>query len=128
MCLAKNPGEVALIGKANTPGDFANLQMACMRTHQQTFCCGNPQAQLLTRSVDDRLAASGPFLCMVATAVAGWLVERSAALHADESRALEKKATSAFYLDQIVPEASGMMAAALADCSHLYALSAEQLA
>lgn len=90
--------------------------------------CRYCQSELLTRNVDDRLSASTPYLSMVATAVAGWLMERSALLQTDDQLAVQKQATTSFYLDQIVPEASGLIAAVQADASGLYALSAEELA
>ena len=77
---------------------------------------------------DDRLAASYPFLTMVSVAVCGWLLEREGRAVGDDSFGRAKRAAVRFYLDQIVPEASGLAAAASADASVLYELSAEAFA
>ena len=90
--------------------------------------CAEVAAQLAAASVDDRLARSTPFLTMLAVAVCGWLMER-------EGRALEtiddptfralKRASVHFYLDQVVPEALGLRAAATASAGVLYEIGAE---
>src|SRR5688572_4397599 len=66
---------------------------------------------------DDRLAASYPLLTMASVAVCGWLMHRQAAGLAGEAEldpdfASLKRAAASFYLDQIVPEATGLSAAA----------------
>ncbi|MEH3158183.1 MAG: acyl-CoA dehydrogenase C-terminal domain-containing protein [Sphingomonas taxi] len=85
--------------------------------------------RLATADADDRLAASYPFLTMTAVAVCGWLMEREGR-HAggDEAFATLKRAAVAFYLDQIVPEALGLKAAATASAEVLYAVPAEAFA
>lgn len=85
--------------------------------------------RLATADADDRLAASYPFLTMTAVAVCGWLMEREGR-HAggDEAFATLKRAAVAFYLDQIVPEALGLKAAATATAEVLYAVPAEAFA
>ncbi len=75
-------------------------------------------------TADDRQAASYPFMTMLSVAACGWLMERQAGVAAADA---VKKVASAFYLDQIVPEALGLEAAANADASVLYALPAEAL-
>ena len=75
-------------------------------------------------NADDRHAASYPFMTMLSVAACGWLMERQAGVAAADA---VKKVASAFYLDQIVPEALGLEAAANADASVLYALPAEAL-
>ncbi|WP_294195345.1 acyl-CoA dehydrogenase [uncultured Sphingomonas sp.] len=75
-------------------------------------------------NADDRQAASYPFMTMLSVAACGWLMERQAGVPAADA---VKKVASAFYLDQIVPEALGLEAAANADASVLYALPAEAL-
>ncbi len=82
-------------------------------------------------SLDDRLAGSVPFCTMSAVAVAGWqLTCQIAAIEAGEAPALAaaKPATVRFFLDRIVPEASGLRASATAGAAGLYAVTAEQLA
>ncbi|MDI1297251.1 MAG: acyl-CoA dehydrogenase [bacterium] len=85
---------------------------------------------LASASPLDRLAASTPFLTMLSTAVCGWLLERQSLLLIEESApfAARKRATIAFYLDQIVPQAEGLAPAALAPASSLYALAADDFA
>ena len=84
---------------------------------------------LATADADDKLAASYPFLTMTSVATCGWLMEREAR-HAtgDEDFAQMKRASVAFYLDQIVPEALGLKAAATAKADVLYAVPAEAFA
>jgi alkylation response protein AidB-like acyl-CoA dehydrogenase len=78
---------------------------------------------------DDRLAASYPFLTMLAVATCGWLMERSGrAATGDDDFAKMKRAACAFYVKQIVPEALGLKAAAMATADVLYSVSAEAFA
>jgi alkylation response protein AidB-like acyl-CoA dehydrogenase len=84
--------------------------------------------RLQAADADDRLAASYPFLTMLSVATCGWLLEREAAAVEDDAFGRHKRAVVAFYLDQIVPEALGLRAAAEAPASQLYALEAEALA
>ena len=85
--------------------------------------------RLQTADADDRLAASYPFLTMLSVATAGWLMERQGrAAIGDEPFARMKRASVAFYLDQIVPEALGLEAAASASAAVLYAVEADVLA
>ncbi len=82
-------------------------------------------------SLDDRLAGSVPFCTMAAVAVAGWQLMKQAeavAQGAAPSLADSKPVTVRFFLDRIVPEASGLKAGALAGSDLLYSLSAQQLA
>ncbi|MGB7408461.1 MAG: acyl-CoA dehydrogenase [Pontixanthobacter sp.] len=81
-------------------------------------------------SLDDRLAGSVPFCTMSAVAVAGWqMLKQMRAVAAGEAPSLAdvKPVTTRFFLDHIVPEASGLKAAAMDGADILYALSAEQL-
>jgi hypothetical protein len=69
--------------------------------------------------MDRRLTASYPLLTMLSTAACGWLMAvqlRAAERDADgDPLFLEmKKAAASFYLEQIVPEATGLIAAATA--------------
>ena len=66
---------------------------------------------------------------MTSVAVCGWLMEREGR-HAtgDETFATVKRAAVRFYLDQIVPEALGLKAAATASADVLYAVPAEAFA
>ena len=84
--------------------------------------------RLQSADADDRLAASYPFLTMLSVATCGWLMEREAAAAGDDAFGRAKRAVVAFYLDQIVPEAMGLRAAADAPAAQLYALGAEALA
>ncbi len=88
--------------------------------------------EMIGKDADDRLAASYPFLTMAAIATCGWLMEKQlAALEGydgDPQFAATKRATARFYLDQIVPEALGLEAAATASAEALYAIPAEAFA
>ena len=81
---------------------------------------------LLGAGPDDRLAASYPFLTMLSTAVCGWLLAKQVAaldgFDGDPAFAAMKRAAARFYLDQIVPEARGLKAAATASAAILYAV------
>lgn len=90
--------------------------------------CDAVGRRLQTADADDRLAASYPFLTMLSVATCGWLLEREASEAGDDAFGKAKKAVVAFYLDQIVPEAMGLRAAAEAPATALYALEAEAFA
>jgi 3-(methylthio)propanoyl-CoA dehydrogenase len=91
--------------------------------------CEGVGRRLATADADDRLAASYPFLTMLSVAACGWLMERQGrAATGDTAFAQMKRASVAFYLDQIVPEALGLEAAASASAAVLYALSPEAFA
>jgi len=77
---------------------------------------------------DDRLAASYPFLTMLSVATCGRLLEVQAAAAGDDDFGRAKRTAARFYLDQIVPEAMGLEAAATADASVLYAVEPELFA
>ncbi|HSM54141.1 MAG TPA: acyl-CoA dehydrogenase [Erythrobacter sp.] len=82
-------------------------------------------------SLDDRLAGSVPFCTMLAVAVAGWQLAKQAqavAAGAAPTLAATKPVTTRFFLDRIVPEASGLKTSATAGAGLLYSLSAEALA
>lgn len=84
--------------------------------------------QLATAGHDDRLAASYPFLTMLSVATCGWLLERQARAAPDDAFGAAKRVAARFYLDQIVPEALGLRAAATASADVLYALPAQAFA
>ncbi len=88
--------------------------------------CEEVARRLQTVDVEDRLAASYPFLTMLSTAVCGWLMERqgrAAAFASGDPDFLKmKQAVADFYVAQIVPEAMGLKAAAMAPAAILYAL------
>ncbi|HEU0067504.1 MAG TPA: acyl-CoA dehydrogenase [Sphingomonas sp.] len=85
--------------------------------------------RLATADADDKLAASYPFLTMVSVATCGWLMEREGgATEGADTFAEMKRAAVRFYLEQIVPEALGLEAAATADAGVLYAVEAEAFA
>ncbi len=82
-------------------------------------------------SLDDRLAGSVPFTEMCAVAVAGWqMLKQKRAVEAGDAPALSalKPVTARYFLEHIVPEASGLSAAARGGSELFYALTAEQLA
>ena len=91
--------------------------------------CETVTTRLLGAHDDDRLAASYPFLTMLATATCGWLMERQFRAAdepgCDPAFRATKQASALFYLQQIVPEALGLMAAAMASAEMLYAVPAE---
>ncbi len=78
--------------------------------------------RLATADADDKLAASYPFLTMLSVATCGWLMERQAAVAGTDDFGRMKAASVRFYLDQIVPEAMGLVAAASASAAVLYAI------
>ncbi|MGN6277498.1 MAG: acyl-CoA dehydrogenase [Sphingomonas sp.] len=90
--------------------------------------CDAVARHLLSAEADDRLAGSYPFLTMLSVAVCGWLMEKQARAAGDDAFGAAKRAVAQFYGEQIVPEALGMKAAAMAGADVLYALSAEALA
>lgn len=85
-------------------------------------------------SIDDRLAGSYPFLTMLATATCGMLmkiqhdVARSELADGNDPFLKAKLVTTRYYLEQIVPEAMGLKASAMAGSEILYALDGAQLA
>ena len=90
--------------------------------------CEAVAAHLLAADADDRLAGSYPFLTMLSVAVCGWLMEKQARAAGDDDFGKAKQAVARFYGAQIVPEALGLKAAAMASADVLYVLSAEALA
>jgi alkylation response protein AidB-like acyl-CoA dehydrogenase len=85
--------------------------------------------RLATADADDRLAASYPFLTMMSVALCGVLLEREGrALAGEGDFETMKRASIHFYLEQIVPEALGLRAAASAPATSLYALPAAAFA
>jgi alkylation response protein AidB-like acyl-CoA dehydrogenase len=91
--------------------------------------CEEVGCRLMTLDADDRLAASYPFLTMFSVAVCGWLMERQGRIAAkgegDPAFLAMKAAAARFYVEQIVPEAVGLKAAALAPAEVLYSVPAE---
>jgi alkylation response protein AidB-like acyl-CoA dehydrogenase len=91
--------------------------------------CEEIGTRLATAGHDDRLAGSYPFLTMLSVATCGWLMERQGrAATGDAPFVAMKRAAVRFYLDQIVPEALGLRAAATASAEVLYAVPAEAFA
>jgi 3-(methylthio)propanoyl-CoA dehydrogenase len=91
--------------------------------------CEDVAGRLGQASIDDRLAASYPFLTMLSVLVCGWLMSRQLAAasesDADPQFLAMKRAAAGFYLGQIVPEAIGLKAAAQAPAAILYAIADE---
>jgi 3-(methylthio)propanoyl-CoA dehydrogenase len=94
--------------------------------------CEEVGRHMLASDIDDRLAGSYPFLTMLSVAVCGWLMEKqggiAAAVEGDPAFLAMKQAAARFYVEQIVPEARGLKAAALAKADVLYAVDAETFA
>ncbi|UUL82674.1 acyl-CoA dehydrogenase [Sphingomonas qomolangmaensis] len=94
--------------------------------------CEEVGRHLLTADTDDKLAASYPFLTMLSVATCGWLMERSGTIAAgaegDPAFLSLKRAAARFYVEQVVPEAQGLKAAAMAKAEVLYALTPEAFA
>ena len=120
-------------------GGVLALLIADMRAEAQDagLCalidaCEAVAQRLLMADIDDRLSASYPFLTMLSTAVCGWLMERqgraAATASGDPQFLAMKVATARFYVEQIVPEAMGLKAAAMAPAALLYALDPEAFA
>ncbi len=93
-------------------------------------------AHLLSASVDDRLAASAPYLTMVSVMTCAWLMERQARIAAQRLESGEgdpvflkaKTVTARFYLTHIIAEAIGLSAQVRDGAALFYHLSAEELA
>ncbi|MBA4763092.1 acyl-CoA dehydrogenase [Sphingomonas sp.] len=87
---------------------------------------------MLAAEMDDRLAGSYPFLTMLSVAVCGWLMEAqgriAAGAEGDPAFLAMKAAAARFYVAQVVPEAMGLKAAAMASAEALYAVDAETFA
>ena len=89
---------------------------------------------LLGASIDDRLAASSPYLTMVSVMTCGWLMEHQAAAAAkllqvgdgDPSFLRSKMTIVEWYLAHIVPEAAGLVSSVLEGATGLYLLSADE--
>ncbi|PJI88045.1 acyl-CoA dehydrogenase [Sphingomonas koreensis] len=94
--------------------------------------CEEVGRHMLASEVEDRLAGSYPFLTMLSVAVCGWLMEKqcgiAASAEGDPAFLAMKQAAARFYVEQIVPEAMGLKAAALADADVLYSINAETFA
>ena len=82
---------------------------------------------MASASLDDRLAGSVPFLAMAASAVAGWQLQRQAAV-ATGALAKTKPVVARYFAEHLAAEARGLKRAAMAGASLLYALDAEALA
>jgi demethoxyubiquinone hydroxylase (CLK1/Coq7/Cat5 family) len=93
--------------------------------------CEAVAAALSDAAADDRLAASYPFLTMLSVAVSGWLMalQLRAAVDAgvDTDFLAMKVAAARFYLEQVVPEASGLAPSAMAKSDLLYSISEEAI-
>ncbi|KQS03309.1 acyl-CoA dehydrogenase [Sphingomonas sp. Leaf357] len=93
--------------------------------------CDEIGRAMMALDADDKLAGSYPFLTMLSVAVCGWLMERQGRIAAAEAPSdflAMKIAASRFYVDQIVPEALGLKAAATAKADVLYSIAADVFA
>lgn len=110
---------------AHGAADFPELQ-------QLAGACRAVTDWMVTANTGDRLAGSYPYLTMLATATCGWLMaiqHKAARAALDEGSGdrafLEAKiASTRFYLQQIVPAATGLAASALAGDAALEPLPA----
>ena len=88
--------------------------------------------ELLAAEVDDRLAASVPFLSMVSVMTCGWLMERqmriAGSVEGDPVFLKNKINAARYYLAHCVPEAIGLAASVRAGARNFYDLTAEELA
>jgi alkylation response protein AidB-like acyl-CoA dehydrogenase len=102
------------------------------KLHELIDACDDVAVHLSKASPEDRLAGSYPFLTMLSVAVGGWLMakqlEAAQASDADTDFLTMKKAAAQFYLQQIVPEATGLKAAASAPAEMLFSVSEEAFA
>ncbi len=91
--------------------------------------CEEAARHLLSTGADDRLAGSTPFLTMLSVAICGWLMETSGRIASEASGdpafLAMKRAAARFYVEQVVPEALGLKAAATASAEVLYSVPAE---
>ncbi|HYG46823.1 MAG TPA: acyl-CoA dehydrogenase [Allosphingosinicella sp.] len=82
--------------------------------------------RLMGMGAEDRLAGSYPFLTLLSTLVCGWLMQRqqkaveSGGIAENRHFAATKRAACAYYLDHVVPEATGLAAQATAGAALLY--------
>ncbi len=84
--------------------------------------------RLASGEYDDALAGASPYLKMSGTVIGGWLMAREAIAATamlesgtgDTEFARSKLVTTRFYLEQIVPQASGLSAAATAGADTLF--------
>lgn len=94
--------------------------------------CEDVGRGLMTADADDRLAASYPFLTMLSVATCGWLMERQGRVaggaEGDPNFLAQKQAAARFYVEQVVPEALGLKAAATARAEVLYSIPAAAFA
>ena len=85
-------------------------------------------------STDDGLAGATPYLRMFGTTVGGWLLAKSALQakkqidEGNESEFLHAKlATATFFAEQLLPQVSGLLPAAVSGAHSLYAIKPERL-
>ena len=110
---------------AHGAADFPELQ-------QLVDACRAVTDWMVGANTGDRLAGSYPYLTMLATATCGWLmaIQHKAARaaldegHGDRAFLEAKVASTRFYLQQIVPAATGLAASALAGDAALEPLPA----
>lgn len=116
---------LALIAEMRGEAEHADLQ-------RLIDACEEVTHHLLGAGQDDRLAGSYPFLTMLSVAVCGWLMEGQGRIAArgegDPAFLAMKMAAARFYVAQIVPEALGLKAAAMAPAEMLYMVAAETFA
>jgi len=85
-------------------------------------------------STDDGLAGATPYLRMFGTTVGGWLLAKSALQakkqldEGNDSEFLQAKIeTATFFAEQLLPQVSGLLPAAVSGAHSLYAITAERL-
>ncbi len=94
--------------------------------------CEKVARHLMASGPVDRLAASYPFLTMLAVAASGWLMARQLRIaeagEGDPAFLAMKKAAALYYLGHVVPEARGLEASCIAPAELLYSVSEAALA
>jgi alkylation response protein AidB-like acyl-CoA dehydrogenase len=94
--------------------------------------CASVVGDFEEMSVEERMTASYPFLTMLSVTVCGWLMAKQSVAARKpggyDPHFLEmKEAAARFYLDQLVPEAIGLIASAM-DPAEVYKVSNEAFA
>lgn len=114
-----------IIAETKDEPELANLAQTCAEVTDW----------MRVATIDDRLSGSVDYLAMLATTVAGWLMALqfktatgNAAKGIGDSAFLRSKMASCrFFIDRIVPEASGRKSGALAGSVELYRVKAQDL-
>ncbi|MGH6746146.1 acyl-CoA dehydrogenase [Novosphingobium sp.] len=117
-----------------TGGDCLSLQElaeCCRQTAEHLIGAPQGDERPDSRSLDNRLGASVPFLAGCAIAVAAWQLHRQAdalpSAGLSNAFAKRKKVVARYFIEHLVPEAMGYLAQAQKGASLLYELTSEEL-